>query len=220
MICLGGMYRPVAVKVCGLTREADVDLALELGADFCGFIVYPQSPRGLSFERAVELAGRVPAGRRVLVDVETGTDELERRRDGGFDFFQIHAGLNVGLASLAGWSGLVGRERLWMAPRLKPEDAFPGMLFEFADTVLLDTYQKDRVGGTGKTGDWAGFAKLKQAHPATNWILAGGLNPGNVLEAIAATGAEHVDLSSGVESGPGIKDPEKLRKLFGALKGG
>jgi phosphoribosylanthranilate isomerase len=214
------MFRPVAIKICGLTREADVDLALELGADFCGFIVYPKSPRAISLERAVALAGRVPEGRRVLVDVETGTDELERRRDDGFDFFQIHAGLNVGLASLAGWSGLVGRERLWMAPHLRPEDPFPEMLFEFADTVLLDTYREDQVGGTGKIGDWAGFAELKQGYPATNWILAGGLNPGNVLEAIAATGAEHVDLSSGVESEPGIKNPEKLRKLFGVLKAG
>lgn len=220
IISFGVMFRPVAVKICGLTREADVDLALELGADFCGFIVFPKSPRGISFERAVELAHRVPEGRRVLVDVETGTDELERRRDAGFDFFQIHAGLNVGLASLAGWSGLVGRERLWMAPRLKPGDAFPEMLFEFSDTVLLDTYRKDQMGGTGETGDWAGFADLKQRHAGTNWILAGGLNPKNVQAAIAASGAEHLDLSSGVESEPGIKNPEKLRELFGALKAG
>lgn len=214
------MYRPVAVKICGLTREADVDLALELGADFCGFIVYPKSPRGISMERAIELSSRVPEGRRVLVDVETGTDELEHRREAGFDFFQIHAGLNLGLATLAAWSGLVGRERLWMAPRLKPGDVFPEMVFEFADTVLLDTYRKDQVGGTGETGDWAGFAALKQSQPTINWILAGGLNPQNVLDAIAATGTEHVDLSSGVESEPGIKSPEKLRQLFGALKAG
>lgn len=212
------MYRPVAVKICGLTREADVDLALELGADYCGFIVYPKSPRGLSFARAAELSARVPEGRRVLVDVATGTDELERRRDAGFDYFQIHAGLNLGLASLAAWSGLVGRERLWIAPRLKPEDAFPQAVLEFADTVLLDTYHKDQVGGTGETGDWAGFAKLRQNHPLANWVLAGGLNPGNVLDAVAATGAERVDISSGVESEPGIKNPEKLRELFGVLK--
>jgi len=212
------MFRPVAVKICGLTREADVDLALELGADFFGFIVYPKSPRGISFERAVELASRVPEGRRVLVDVETGTDELERRREGGFDFFQIHAGLEVGLASLAAWSGLVGRERLWMAPRLKPGHVFPEAVLEFADTVLLDTYHKDQVGGTGEVGDWAGFAQLKQRHALTNWVLAGGLNSQNVLDAVAATGTERVDVSSGVESGPGIKNPEKLRELFGILK--
>lgn len=212
------MYRKVSVKICGLTREADVDLALELGADFCGFIVYPKSRRALSLERASELAARVPEGRRVLVDVETGTDELERRCDAGFDFYQIHAGLDVGLASLAACSGLVGGERLWIAPRLKPEDAFPEAVLEFADTVLLDTYHKNQVGGTGETGDWAGFAKLSQRHPLTNWVLAGGLNVGNVSDAIVATGAACVDISSGVESAPGIKNPEKLRELFGVLK--
>jgi phosphoribosylanthranilate isomerase len=214
------MYRPVSVKICGLTREADVDLALELGADFCGFIVYPKSPRGISLERAVELAGRVPEGCRVLVDVETGTDELEHRRDIGFDFFQIHARLDVGLASLAGWSGLVSRERLWIAPRLKPGDDFPQVVLEFADTVLLDTYHKDQVGGTGETGDWSAFADLKLMHPQVNWVLAGGLSPSNVLDAVAATGTERVDVNSGVESEPGIKNPEKLRELFGVLKAG
>ena len=212
------MYRPVAVKICGLTREADIELALELGAAFCGFIVYPKSPRGITVERAVELAARVPEGKRVLVDVETGTEELERYRDSGFDYFQIHAGLNVGLATLAAWSGLVGSERLWMAQRLKPGEPFPEMVLEFADTVLLDTYHKDQIGGTGETGDWAGFAKTKQEHPQTSWVLAGGLNPQNVLDAIAATGTERIDVSSGVESAPGKKSTEKLRELFGALR--
>ena len=195
-----------------------MDLALELGADFCGFIVYPKSARGLTLERAAELARRVPEGKRVLVDVESGTDELERRRDAGFDYFQIHAGLDVGLASLAGWSGLVSSERLWIAPRLKPGDTFPQAVLNFADTVLLDTYHPNQVGGTGETGDWGAFAELKLMHARTNWILAGGLTPSNVMDAIAATGPERIDISSGVESEPGIKNPEKLRELFGVLR--
>ncbi|MEO0509216.1 MAG: phosphoribosylanthranilate isomerase [Verrucomicrobiota bacterium] len=212
------MYRPVEVKICGFTREEDVDLALELGADYIGLNIFPKSPRGLSFNRALELASRVPEGKRVLVDVETGTEELERYRDSGFDYFQIHAGLQVGLASLAAWSGLVGRERLWIAPRLSPGEEFPDLVLEFADTVLLDGYHGDLFGGTGRTGDWSGFAELKQQFPRTNWILAGGLKAVNVVEAIAQTGANAVDLASGVESEPGIKDPEKLRELFRVLK--
>ncbi len=212
------MYRPVAIKVCGLTREADVDLALELGADYCGFIVYPKSPRGLSIERAAELARRVPEGKRVLVDVETGAEELERYRDQGFDFFQIHAGLNIGMVSLAAWSGLVGRNRLWLAPRMAPGEDFTDAVLEFADTILVDAYHKDQFGGTGVTGDWAGFADLRQRLPQANWILAGGLHPGNVLAALAATGAETLDVNSGVETSPGIKNPEKLQELFGVLK--
>ena len=203
-----------------MTREEDVDLALESGADYCGFIVYPGSERGISLKRAVELAGRVPEGRRVLVDVETGTDELERRRDAGFDYFQIHAGLQVGLGTLAAWSGLVGRERLWMAPRVAPGEDFPEAVLEFAETVLVDSYHREKHGGTGQTGDWAGFARLLERYPLTRWVLAGGLNPDNVLDALAVTGVERIDLSSGLESAPGQKDPEKLRRLFAAVKPG
>lgn len=213
------MYRPVQIKICGLTREADVDLALELGADYCGFIVYPKSPRGVSLERATELAARVPEGKRVLVDVETGSEELEQRRDFGFDFFQIHTGLQVGLATLATWSGLVGKERLWLAPRVPPGEDFPKAALEFADTLLVDTFKKDQYGGTGQTGDWARFAQLQETFPDTQWILAGGLSPANVSEALAETGTRHLDLNSGFESAPGVKDEAKLREVFRVLRG-
>lgn len=211
------MYLPVQIKVCGLTREVDVERALELGADYCGFIVYPASPRGLTPARAAELAARVPAGRRVLVDVETGSEELERMRDLGFDYFQIHTGLQVGLATLATWSGLVGKKRLWLAPRVPSGEAFPEAALPFANTMLVDTFNKDRFGGTGQTGDWTRFAQLQASHPETRWILAGGLSPANVLEAVAQTGARHLDLNSGVESAPGVKDHAKLREAFRVL---
>ncbi|TVP80267.1 MAG: phosphoribosylanthranilate isomerase [Puniceicoccaceae bacterium] len=212
------MYRRVQIKICGLTREADVDLALSLGADYFGFIVYPKSPRGLSLERAAELAQRVPRGKRVLVDVETGTQELERYREAGFDFFQIHCGLQVGLATLAAWSGLVGADRLWLAPRVAPEDDFPLATLEFAQTLLVDTYVPGQVGGTGVVGDWGRFSELSAAHPLTKWILAGGLGPANVLQALSQTAADHLDINSGVESAPGIKDPAKLREVFQILR--
>jgi len=216
------MSRPVQIKVCGLAREADIDLALELGADYCGFIVYPKSPRGVSLERAAQLAARVPEGKRVLVDVETGSEELERRRGLGFDYFQIHTGLRGGLATpaaLAAWSGLVGKERLWLAPRVAPGQGFPEATLEFADTILVDTFKKGRYGGTGQTGDWARFAQLQETYPDSHWILAGGLSPANVSEALVETGARHLDLNSGVESSPGVKDEAKLRELFRVLRG-
>ena len=75
------------------------------------------------------------------------------------------------------------------------------------------------MGGTGETGDWDRFASLKMLYSNHNWILAGGLGPSNICAAIAATGTNFVDLSSGVEAEPGKKDPEKLRELFGALAG-
>lgn len=212
------MFRPVEIKVCGLTREEDVELVQSLGADYFGFIVYPKSPRGLSLQRAVELSSLVPAEKRVIVDVETEPQLLERYRDAGFGAFQIHSRLEVGLATLAAWSGLVGASRLWFAPRMAPEDPFPEIATEFAHTMLMDTYSKSQVGGTGETGDWSRFAELSSAYPQTNFVLAGGLSPENAEAALASSGACRLDFNSGVESEPGIKNPEKLRELFRVLR--
>ncbi|WPJ96441.1 phosphoribosylanthranilate isomerase [Coraliomargarita algicola] len=212
------MSRTLKIKICGLTREEDVDQALSLGADFCGFILYPKSPRALSLERATELVSRVPAGKRVMVDVATDCQALERYRDAGFDYFQIHCSPETDAATLEAWSQLVGRDRLWLAPRLAPNDVFPIAMMEYADTLLIDTFSKDQVGGTGKVGDWARFNRLKSAHPQIHWVLAGGLSPDNVRLAVTSTTAQHLDINSGVETQPGIKDPAKLREVFRLLR--
>ena len=212
------MNQSVEIKVCGMTREQDVDLALSLGADFLGFIVYPKSPRGLTLAQAARLAARVPEGQRVVVDVEPSVDALKRYRDAGFDRFQIHTGLPINRSIVAAWSVAVGRDRLWLAPRVSPEDVFPEQILQYADTVLLDTYSKQQVGGTGQTGDFSRFANLQQQYADTQWVLAGGLTPSNVIDAITRSGTQHIDVNSGVESAPGIKDPEKLRELFRVLR--
>ena len=212
------MLESIDIKICGMTREEDVELALSLGADFLGFIVYPRSPRGVTLARASELAALVPVGKRVIVDVETAPDDLLRYRDAGFDRFQIHANLPIDLVRLARWSEIVWRDRLWLAPRVSPEDVFPESVLEYTDTVVLDTYSKAQVGGTGHTGDFGRFASLKKQYEDTQWMLAGGLTPSNVLDAIQRSTASRVDVNSGVESAPGIKNPEKLRELFGVLK--
>jgi phosphoribosylanthranilate isomerase len=212
------VFRNVQVKVCGLCSEVDMELARSLGADFFGFIVHAASPRGLSPGRAAELAALVPRGRRVLVDVETPADVFERYAGLDFDAFQVHCRTEVGLGTLAAWSGLAGRERLWLAPRIPPGEPFPEPVLEFAGTVLADSYAPDRAGGTGKTGDWEGFASLRQAHPGHRWVLAGGLGPANIVEALAVSGAEVVDVNSGVESAPGRKDPERMKAFFKALR--
>ena len=213
------MNQDVDIKVCGMTREEDVDLALSLGANYLGFIVYPQSPRGITVERAMELSACVPVGKRVIVDVETAPDDLLRYRDAGFDRFQIHASLPIEEATLARWAEIVYRDRLWLAPRVAPTDVFPESVLKYTDTVVLDTYAKDQVGGTGHTGDFERFASLKQQYEDTQWMLAGGLNPSNVLDAVARSTTTRVDVNSGVESNPGIKNPEKLREFFRVLRG-
>ena len=212
------MNDKVSVKVCGLTREADIELALSLGADYLGFIVYPESPRALTLERATELAAQVPRGKRVLVDVEPEPGDLEQYGETEFDRFQIHVNLPLDRQVLSEYSNLLGRDRLWLAPRLAPGDAFPEWVFEYTDTILLDTYSKNRIGGTGHTGDFARFARLRQQFADKEWILAGGLNPLNIVAAVKSSTACRVDVNSGVESAPGKKDPEKLREFFRVLR--
>ena len=211
------MDLPLKIKICGLTRKEDVSLALSLGADYFGFIVYPTSPRALTLESAVGLAAEVPVEKRVIVDVGPSADDLERYQDAGFGAFQIHARSEQGVSSLADWSGLVGREHLWFAPRIKPGEAFPKIAMDFANTIVMDSYSSNQVGGTGRTGDWESFQALRKSYPATRWFLAGGLGPDNVQDALNVTGSSFVDVNSGVESAPGVKDADRMRKLFGLL---
>ncbi|MEC7235777.1 MAG: phosphoribosylanthranilate isomerase [Verrucomicrobiota bacterium] len=212
------MQAPPKIKVCGLTREEDVNLSLSLGADYFGFILYPQSPRSVSLDRAVELAASLPVGQRVAVDVATKLEDLKSYRDAGFDYFQIHFGADFEHSNLAEYSKIVGKDKLWLAPRLASEDTFPENILDYADTILIDTFAKDQFGGTGKVGDWARFNTLKERYPQTNWVLAGGLSPSNLLESRASSAADHLDINSGVESTPGIKDEVKLREAFKVLR--
>ena len=206
------------IKVCGLTREEDVKLTLSLGADYFGIILYPQSPRAVSLDRAVELAAAVPVGQRVAVDVATSLEDLKSYSDAGFDYFQIHFGASFEHSKLAAYSKIVGKEKLWLAPRLASEDTFPEDILDYVNTILIDTFVKDQFGGTGKVGDWARFNTLKESYPQINWILAGGLSSSNVLEALASTSADHIDINSGVETTPGIKDEVRLREAFKVLR--
>jgi len=206
------------IKVCGLTREEDVKLTLSLGADYFGFILYSQSPRGISLDRAVELAAPVLVGQRVAVDVATSLEDLKSYSDAGFDYFQIHFGADFEHSKLAEYSKMVGKEKLWLAPRVASKDTFPENILDYADTILIDTFVQDQFGGTGKVGDWARFNTLKERYPQTNWVLAGGLSPSNLLDALASTDADHLDINSGVETAPGIKDEAKLREAFKVLR--
>ena len=206
------------IKVCGLTREEDVKLTLSLGADYLGFILYPQSPRAVPLDRAVELAAAVPVGQRVAVDVATSLEDLKSYSDAGFDYFQIHFGADFEHNNLAEYSKIVGKDKLWLAPRLASEDSFSEDILDYANTILIDTFVNDQFGGTGKVGDWTRFNALKERYPQTNWVLAGGLSPSNLLDALASATADHLDINSGVEIAPGIKDGAKLREAFKVLR--
>lgn len=212
------MIQGIHLKLCGQTRAEDARAAAGLGADYLGFILYPKSPRFLSLDRYKELAPELPAGpRRVAVMVEPTDDELAAALGAGFDFFQIHFSHTTPLTTLESWSRQVGAHRAWFAPKLPPDVDVPSEWLPLAATFLLDTFHADGFGGSGKTGDWEKFARHQQAHPQHTWILAGGLTPENVADAVQRSGAFFVDVNSGVESSPGLKDHAKLARLAAAL---
>jgi len=200
------------LKICGQTVKEDIESSLEIGADYIGLITYSKSPRGVSIERAGELARSIPAGRAVLVDVDPEPEHLRRGLAQGFSKFQIHSSLE-NRSRLDEYLEVLTPGALWLAPRLKPGEVFPDWLFELSDHFLIDTYSPTQVGGTGRTGDWTQFNSLQKKFPEKRWILAGGLTPDNVGEAIEATGARHLDVNSGVESAPGRKDYKRLLEL-------
>ena len=206
------------VKVCGLTRREDIAAALDAGADYIGLIIYEKSPRAISLSEVADLLEFIPRGKRVLVDVSTPTEVLAEYRSLPFDFFQMHFDLNVSIATLAAWSGLVGRRRIWMAPRIPPDESlFPQIVMEFGDTFLVDSHATDKFGGTGKTGDWQRFLDWSTLYQHKEWILAGGLGPHNVADAIRLCQPAVIDVNSAVESAPGIKDHGRIRELFEAV---
>lgn len=211
------MIAHVTLKICGLTTLADAQVASRSGADYLGFILHPTSPRYIPLPQYQALLPRLPDLRKVAVVVEPDANELALMRD-DFDFFQIHFRHDTPLASLAGWAKAVGIEKLWLAPKLPPGEEVVPTWLRLSRCVLLDTFTAEGYGGSGKTGDWEKFKRHQQAHPDRTWILAGGLGPDNIAEALRAAEAKFVDVNSGVESAPGIKDPEKIRRLVEAIR--
>lgn len=207
----------IRLKICGLTTLADAEFATQAGADFLGFIFHPDSPRYLPLAKFNEFGAQLPQGRKVAVSVEPSPAQLVEMSAAGFDFFQVHFRHDQPLATVAGWAQAVGVERLWLAPKLPPGISVPPAVLPLAKTFLFDTYHVRIFGGTGETTDWNKFARHRRAHPKKTWILSGGLNPVNVSDAIRQSGARFVDVSSGVESAPGVKDHGKLQRLVERL---
>jgi len=211
------MIDGIRFKVCGLTSLVDADFADRCGADYLGFIFHPKSPRYISLEQFRAMSPRLPQRRKVAVSVEPSIEALTEMQAAGFDYFQIHFRPETPDMQLTAWSRLVGEKHLWLAPKLPADvDVSPAAL-AVAKFILLDTFHADGFGGSGKTGDWAKFARHQAAHSKNFWILAGGLNPENIGEALHRTGSRFVDVNSGVESAPGVKDEAKLKRFVVAL---
>lgn len=204
--------RKVRVKICGLTREEDLAVAVAAGADAVGFVVgVPSSPRNLSLEKAEKLIRRVPIFvKSVLVMVPTSVDAILKTYEKlSPDAIQIH-GENLSEVSPL-------RERLPNTLLIRAIHANPINTLEVAsevsksfDAILLDSSAHGRYGGTGVVHDWELGKRVNQVSHPKPLILAGGLSPGNVKDAIRTVQPYAVDVCTSVESRPGIKDPEKV----------
>jgi phosphoribosylanthranilate isomerase len=211
------MIDGIRFKVCGLTSLVDAEFADRCGADYLGFILHPKSPRFVSLEQYRAMSPRLPDRRKVAVSVEPTLEELGAMRDAGFDFFQVHFRPETTDAQLTAWSRLVGEKHLWLAPKLPPGESVSPAALAVARFILFDTFRVDGFGGSGKTGDWASFVRHQDAHPKNFWILAGGLTAANIGDALRQTRARLVDVNSGVESAPGVKDEQKLKRFVVAI---
>jgi phosphoribosylanthranilate isomerase len=193
----------VRIKVCGVTREADALLAADLGVDAVGFNFAPGSPRRLEPGRARALGAALPPFVvRVGVFVDAGPEEIEAVAGrAGLHVAQLHGEETPAMCAALGvpW---YKAHRVGAGFRADAVRRWGGGAF------LLDAADPERRGGTGRTFDWA-VARAAAAHGRV--ILAGGLTPDNVAAAIAAARPYAVDVSSGVESAPGVKDPDLLR---------
>ena len=198
----------VRVKVCGITNLDDALAAVSYGADALGFIFAP-SPRQVEPAQVRDMAGRIPPFvTRVGVFVDETLETVRQlRTDCHLDAIQLHGREDDEyIAALGG--------QIIKAIRMKDTDSIKEGMYPTA-SLLLDTYRPNQVGGTGHTFDWTLARKPAQQRPV---ILAGGLNPDNIKQAIQTVGPYAVDVSSGVESAPGRKDHEKLARFINRAK--
>jgi phosphoribosylanthranilate isomerase len=201
----------VRVKICGITRKEDLDAAAAAGADAVGFVVdVASSPRNLLLNEAEKLIRQVPPFvKSVLVTVPRSIDEFETYEKLNPDAIQIH-GENLHAAASVRLkipnSLLIGAVNANLANVLDVVSR-ASKLF---DAVLLDSFADGKYGGTGIVHDWELSKRVKQTIYPKPLILAGGLTPENVAEAVRIVEPYAVDVSSGVELQPGIKDHKKL----------
>jgi phosphoribosylanthranilate isomerase len=203
----------VSVKICGLRNPDSVRAATEGGASFAGFVFHPPSPRAITAAQAAALSEGVPATvKKVGLFVDPADDDLAAVLDAfNPDLLQLHGDEPPQrVAQIRAMTGLPVMKAVRIAGsedfRLVPDyEAAADLLLFDAKTGPLST------GGTGTSFDWS---LLQDRNFTKPWMLAGGLNAGNLAEAVAATGARIVDVSSGVEDAPGRKNPAKIRAFL------
>jgi phosphoribosylanthranilate isomerase len=196
------------IKICGITNVADGQFAIRHGADYLGFIFYDKSPRYIHPALLAEWIGRLQDVKKVGVFVHKPIDDIiEVVKDCSLDVVQLHGGESDEDINKLHDYGV----EVWRAFGLKCEADVEEAFVCKVDKVLIDSISSSEYGGTGKVCDWKLAAQLASKRDV---MLAGGLNPGNVVEAIEAVQPFGVDVSSGVELRPGKKDLVKLEEFL------
>ncbi len=201
----------VQLKVCGITSLADAQAALTCGATYLGFNFYPPSPRYLTPEAARAIIAELPASIisvGIFVNEPTPAAVSGLMAQSGVQWAQLHSD------ETPAFCHAVGAERVIKALRAGPDFDPQTALAYPATAILLDAFDKQLYGGTGKVADWT---VARATAGLTRLFLAGGLSPENVAEAVRSVQPFAVDVNSGVESAPGRKDAGKLQLLKQAL---
>ena len=208
----------VKVKICGLTNLQDALHACYSGADALGFILYPKSKRFIKAKEVRKITSQLPpfvAKVGVFVN-EDPRDVLEILSYAHLDFAQLHGDETPDECEYVGANRVIKVFRLRSSDEVERIRPYVGKV----RAILLDTYDSKVYGGTGKPFNWEIALKVKSEFPEVPLILSGGLNPENVKRAVEAVNPYGVDVSSGVEAEPGLKDREKVEKfIFGAKCG-
>jgi phosphoribosylanthranilate isomerase len=207
------------IKFCGLKRVEDVEVAIDLGAAFVG-TVFAGGPRVVTADEARSLFASVEGPRRVGVFGDQGVDEIARVAErAGLDVIQLHADPTPEIVSAT--KHLTGLET-WAAVRVAntPDEGMLDALISSADAIVYDTRLEGALGGTGRAFDWRLLASAlgHERRVRARVVLAGGLTPDLVPLAIDALRPDVVDVSSGVESAPGVKDHERMRAFATAVR--
>jgi phosphoribosylanthranilate isomerase len=206
------------VKICGITDARALDAALDGGARYVGFVVYPKSPRHLSRDKLSALSDRA-RGRAAIVAVTVDADDellTLIHHHANPDWIQLHGSERP---SMVAHARQYARTGVIKALGVARRDDFDGSRSyeNVAEMLMFDAKPPPGglPGGNAAAFDWGILAGQRFSRP---WMLSGGLTPANVQEAIAASGAAIVDVSSGVERAPGLKDPDKIAAFLAAAK--
>lgn len=211
----------VGIKICGVNSRDALDASVRAGVDMCGFVLFPPSPRNIAVETAAAFVRDLPAGiRAVVLTVDADDALIDRIRDiVRPGYIQAHGKEPPArIAEISARARLPVIKALPVSARADLDAA--AQYAPVADMLMFDARPPkgaDRPGGFGHAFDWSLLTGARFSRP---WLLAGGLAPGNVAEAIRISGAPAVDVSSGVESAPGVKDPGAIAAFAAAARGG